>query len=297
MLIPNFLIIGSSRCGTTSLYRYLKQHPQIYMSPVKEPSFFSYEGMKPNHRGPSDEKFNRTAVTKIEDYGALFKDVTTETAIGEASTNYIYNPKASERINHYIPNARLLAILRHPVERAYSSFLYLIRDGREPLRDIAQAIEEEPQRIRQNWAPIWNYKHMGFYYDQLKRYFDQFDRSQIRVYLYDDFSTNPSRLLQDIFQFIGVVDTFVPDTSLRHNVSGIPRSRVLHKLLTQQSMIKYSVERLIPEGWRRRLSLQKRNLIRPTLPADLRRQLIEEYREDILKLQELIQRDLSKWLE
>ena len=115
MLIPNFLIIGSSRCGTTSLYRYLKQHPQIYMSPVKEPSFFSYEGMKPNHRGPSDEKFNRTAVTKIEDYGALFKDVTTETAIGEASTNYIYNPKASERINHYIPNARLLAILRHPV--------------------------------------------------------------------------------------------------------------------------------------------------------------------------------------
>jgi hypothetical protein len=253
--------------------------------------------MKPDHRGPGDEKFNHTAVTKIEGYVALFKDVTIETAIGEASTNYISIPKASERIKHYTPDARLLVILRHPTERAYSSFLYLIRDGREPLRDFAQAIEEGPQRILHNWALIWDYKHMGFYYAKLKRYFDLFDKSQIRVYLYDDFSANPVRLLQNIFQFLGVDDTFAPDVSLRHNVSGIPRSRFLHRLLTQQSMIKSTFEWLVPEGWRRRFSLQKQNLIKPPLLSNLRRQLIEEYREDILKLQELIQRDLSKWLE
>lgn len=141
---------------------------------------------------------------------------------------------------------------------------------------------------------------MGFYYEQMKRYFGTFDKSQIRVYLYEDFTTNPMSIVQNTFQFLGVDDTFAPDVSIKHNVSGIPKNKGLHTFLRKEhDPIKFILKPLIPKELRRRimLSLHNRNLDKPPLLApELRRQLIEVYREDILKLQNLIQRDLSTWL-
>lgn len=303
MTMPNFLIIGAAKAGTTALYSYLKQHPQIYMSPNKEPHFFAFEGENVNFGGTAGDQewLNRFAITDIQTYRLQFQGVSKQIAIGEASALYLYIPKAVERIHHYIPDVKLLAILRNPVERAYSAFLYQIRDDLEPITDFAQALREETTRIHNNWVPIYYYQQMGFYYTQMKRYFDTFDRAQIRVYLYEDFTTNTISILQDIFRFLGVDDTFAPDVSLRHNVSGIPRNKALHTFLGQEHHpIKTILKPLLPKELRRRvmLILQNRNLDKPpSLPPELRRQLIEVYREDILNLQDLIQRDLSKWLE
>src|SRR5688572_7713518 len=130
MVMPNFLIIGAAKAGTTSLYSYLNQHPQIFMSPVKEPNFFALEGEKLNFRGPGDAQvINRYSITQLESYRAHFKGITQETCIGEASTLYLDHPKAVERIQHYTPKARLITILRDPVERAFSNFLHAVRDG------------------------------------------------------------------------------------------------------------------------------------------------------------------------
>ena len=129
MTMPNFLIIGAMRAGTTSLYHYLKQHPQVYMSPVKEPRFFALEGEKPDPGRPTDERLMNHSITDIEAYRALFQAVSKETAIGEASPLYLYSPKAPERIRHYIPDAKLIAVLRDPVERAYSHFLDIFMTG------------------------------------------------------------------------------------------------------------------------------------------------------------------------
>lgn len=263
--MPNFLIIGAAKSGTTSLYEYLKQHPQIWMSSVKETNFFALEGELLKFCGSGDQNYiNKFSITKIEDYLKLFQGVENKIAIGEASPLYLYHPMASRRIQHYIPDAKLIVILRNPVDRAYSSFLHLVRDGREPLRNFAQALQEEEVRICNNWEHIWHYQQMGFYYIQLNRYFNTFSRQQIRVYLFEDFITNPVYMLKDIFQFLGVDDSFIPNLSIKHNVSINSKDQKHTKLM---------------------------------LKIPVRRRLVEVYKEDVFKLQELIQQELSKWLE
>lgn len=134
MTLPNFLIIGAAKAGTTSLYHYLAQHPQIYMSPIKEPNFFALEERCVDFRGPGDHLYiKQFSVTELERYRSLFQGVTHEQAVGEASPLYLYSPVAPARSHRYVPEMKLIAILRHPVDRAYSAFLHLLRDEREPI--------------------------------------------------------------------------------------------------------------------------------------------------------------------
>lgn len=304
MTMPNFLIIGAGKSGTTSLYYYLKQHPEVYMSPVKEPKFFALEGRGVNFTGPGDQETmsrmaNNRAITDIEGYRKLFDGVAGEKAVGEASPMYLHSPQAPARIKHYVPDVRLVAVLRNPVERAYSAYLHQVRDGREKIADFARALGEEEARTRAGWAPGWQYRRIGFYHAHLKRYYETFGREKIRVYLYEDMKSDLLGMLRDLFRFLEVEEGFVPDTSLRHNASGVPKSRLLVSLLKQPNPIKDTLKPLLPEGLRKRISvsLQNKNLTEaPPLDEDVRRELTETYRQDILELQGLIRRDLSAWL-
>ncbi|MCV3216514.1 sulfotransferase [Plectonema radiosum NIES-515] len=300
MKMPNFIIIGAAKAGTTSLYNYLKQHPQIYMSPEKEPGFFAYEGKNREHCRPDGNVVKFFSITSIEAYQAQFEGVSNETAIGEATPIYLYNSRVPERIQQYIPNAKVIAILRDPIERAFSHFSHYVRDRVEPLADFSQAIQEAEVRIR-NELLSGHYIDYGFYYAHLKPYFQRFDRDQIRIYLYQDFKANPLCVVQDIFRFLNVDDTFTPDVSLKYNVSGIPRNRALHTFLTNLASPdnKSLLKLLFPEEllWRIGVNLYNWNLNKQLLEPEVRRQLIEIYREDILKLQDQLQQDLSKWLE
>ncbi|MEQ9621323.1 sulfotransferase family protein [Coleofasciculus chthonoplastes] len=296
MVLPNFLIIGAAKAGTSSLYYYLQQHPQIYMSPVKEPKFFALEGEPLDFQGP-DQGINRTSRTSLAAYSELFQDVSDEIAIGEASPLYLYSFKAAIRIKHYLPNVKLIAILRHPVDRAFSSFAHLVREGYETL-SFAEALREEPTRIQQKWAPLFYYKQQGFYYTQLKRYFDTFERSQIKLYLYEELAANSTAVVQDIFRFLGVDDTFIPDLS-RKNISGVPKSRRLYSLFNRDNPIKSALKPFFSEQLRRSIAekFDKQNLgAKPILLPEDRQDLLKLYKEDILKLQNLIQRDLSHWI-
>jgi hypothetical protein len=291
MMMPNFFIIGAMKSGTTALYYYLEQHPEVYMSSVKEPNFFS-----------SQEQENAAdAVTHIGTYQYLFRGASGKKAIGEASHSYLYEPGAAAEIRRYVPEAKLVAILRNPIDRAYSHFLHMVRSGTEPLDDFAQALQEEVGINKER--TFQDYIGRGLYYDQLKRYFGTFPREQVRVYLYEDLSGAPISTVQDAFRFLKVDDSFVPDVSLRRNVSGLPKYKTLDGLLRSQSRIKHAAKIYLPARMRWRLSkafddLKTRNLVQPPpLQSDVRRQLIRVYREDILKVQELIHRDLSGWLE
>lgn len=292
--MPNFLVIGAAKAGTTALYYYLKQHPQIYMSHNKEPKFFALEEQKLKLSGADAQDYS-SAVTNIDSYQKLFQGVTDEVAIGEASTLYLYSPKAPERIHYYLPNVKLIAILRHPVERAYSGYLMHLGHGRERITDFAQAIQEEKARIDRN--EIWgHYINAGFYYAQLTRYFNTFDRHQIKVYLYEDLKEKPINLTQDIFQFLHVDQTFNPDTSLKYNVSGIPKNEFLRLLTSKTNELSPVIKQLFPDRLRHQV---KSKILKnpPPLSIELRKKLIEIYRQDILQLQDLIDVDLSKWLE
>jgi len=225
--MPTFLVIGAGRSGTTSCYYYLKAHPEIFMSPVKEPRFFAYDGTLPTYSGPDTSAWLRSCVVEPDAYLRLFDGVRDERAIGEASIQYLSYPGCPERIRARIPEVRIVALLRDPVERAYSQFLFVSRDGFEPERDFVAALDAEPDRIHAGWAPGFQYATYGLYYRHLSRYYEQFDREQIRVYLYDDFKGDTAAVLRDIYAFVGVDPDFAPDLTRRYNPSGVPRSGLL----------------------------------------------------------------------
>ena len=293
---PNFLIVGAAKAGTSSLYYYLNQHPQIFMSSVKEPRFFAPELYTDYIKDPyrSGAKEHRSAPISVEEYSALFDSVSYEMAIGEASTEYLYVPKTPARIQYAVPDAKIIMVLRDPVERAFSAFCYQVRDGCETLT-FEQALLAEKRRITQKkrW-PGWHYKQAGFYYHQVKRYFDLFDPSQIKIYLYETLQDSSASVVRDVFQFLAVEDTFAPDLT-RRNISAIPKNRMLQNLLIKDNPIKTVFRPLIPKQLRH--SIRKQNLAKkPALSPDIRQQLVLDYRADILKLQDLIQKDLSHWL-
>ena len=304
MRMPNFLIIGAAKCGTDALYSYLAQHPQVYLSRSKEPNFFIVEGQAEiPYRGPGDrETLERCDmwVSTLERYQALFADASAEKALGEGSTWYLYNERAPERIHRHVPHAKLIAILRHPADRAYSAFTMLMRDGRETIRDFSLALAAEDDRVRSNWEPLWHYRRMGFYSTQLKRYYDTFDAAHIRVVLYDDFSSRPGDVMRELFRFLEVDDQFAPDVAARHNVSLVPKHPTYQWIIAGQHPLKTVARSVFPAAVRRRVKdgLLSRSLTRPTpLAPEVRRQLVEIFRPDIVELQGLIDRDLSHWLQ
>lgn len=295
--MPNFLIIGANKAGTTSLYNYLKQHPQVYMSPVKEPMFFKFMGKQLDTSKPGSEITLKHAVNNINDYSALFNDVSGEKAIGEASTAYLHNPYCAESIKKYIPDVKIIVVLRNPVERAYSNYLMYVRWGLETL-DFEEAVREEDSRMRNDYPQGWQYIRLGFYYEPLKFYFDVFNRSQIKVFLYEDFCKDSVGMMQDIFHFLDVDESFVPDTSQRHNVYALPKNNGANFPINLLKPIKRALKTFLPLGFRRYVAYSIKKIIynKPKLPAKMHRKLVDVYRQDILNLQELIDRDLSNWL-
>jgi Sulfotransferase family len=253
-----------------------------------------------NFRGLGDLKFiwSDSPVATYEDYCNQFAGVAAETAMGEISTHNLYGVQAPVLIKRYLQDVKMIAMLRHPVDRAFSAFAHMVRDGREETKDFGTALARESARIRNNWEPLWHYKSMGFYGAQLTRYFETFDRKQIRVYIYDDFLARPLEVMQDIFRFIGVDPSFVPEMSEKYNVSTIIHSQQLHEMMMGKSLVRSALRSLVPASARSRIrsSILKRNIGRLRLAREARLELTNVYREDIGLLQRLLDRDLSHWL-
>src|SRR5215218_4250689 len=306
MTMPNFFIIGAQKAGTTSLYHYLNQHPQVYMSPVKEPFFFDHE-ISSNGEVVQQEFAGHQQAPRfvnLEEYHALFRGADGETAIGEASPLYIYAPGTPERIKELIPEARTVALLRNPADRAYSAFLHALRIGVEPHTDFAQALREEEERIRNGWHYVFHYRNRGLYYEQLKRYYEVFGRERVRVWLYDDLKDDPASVVRSVFRFLGVDDAFIPDTSSKHNPAGVPQNRTARDIIRTMDKtvgvlgkVLPPPSRILPMVLKTRRGVQSRLLTEPPpIDPEIRGKLIKGYSEDIFKLQELIGRDLSIWL-
>ncbi len=179
--------------------------------------------------------------------------------------------------------------------------MHALREDREPLRDFSAALTAEPERIAADWGFLWRYADQGRYATQLRRYYDVFDRSQIRVVLYDDLVADPVALCKQLQDFVGVDPSLAPDVRLRHNASGVPRSRALHGLLDPGGVVGGVARLMSPllgnirlRRWQVRLS--NRNLERRPFPADERAALLERFRSEIEQLEELLDRDLGHWL-
>jgi hypothetical protein len=295
--LPDFLGIGAAKSGTTALHEYLRQHPQVCMSRRKEPNFFAFDRQRPRFRGPGDcTILNRDALWRLDDYLDQFTAARPGQVVGEISPRYLGTPGAAERIRHWLPEARLFAILRQPADRAWSHFSMRRRDGFEPCQQIEDALADEPRRVRENWG-AGRYFERGLYARDLQSYLEQFPRERIRIYLYDDLVADPAGLFRDLFEFLGVDPAFVPDMTHRPNPSGDLRNPVLRWLWTKPGTRSF-VRPLLPKALRQRVSswMVRRPLVRRQMPPETRASLTERYRDEILRLESLIGRDLSSWL-
>lgn len=275
MILPNFLVIGAPKAGTTSLYVYLRQHPDIFMPALKEPRFFAFEGT--GNRG-------KYPIQTWEEYVALFAEAGEATAIGEATPHYLIAPGTAERIHAALPGVRLVAALRDPVERSYSVYLMNLRN-----KNVGAGtgfLEALPR----------DHNLQQTYHDRLQRYRALFPADQLRILLFEDLVRAPRATVQDLYAFLGVDAGFVPDVSRIANPGGLPRSQLVHAA-TLNPRLRAAARNLLPPGLTDRLrDLRSRNLRKPQLSAQERETAIGFFREDILRTQDLIGRDLGAWL-
>ncbi len=242
---PTFLVIGAAKAGTTALYRWLQQHPQVYMPDNKQPHFLA--GLQPSFSGPGDQALNRDIVTDPEAYRALFAPGADRPARGEASPFYLcYPDRLARTLTDSFPDTRLVVLLREPVSRAYAGYLHLVRDGREA-ESFPRALALEQSRLARGWEPLWAHRGLGLYGQQIQSLLQVVPRAHLGVWLYDDLQRRPGVLFSEVCSFIGVDDRFVPNFT-HHNTGGVPRSPALHRLLVAVRA-PHLAKHLLPEPW------------------------------------------------
>jgi Sulfotransferase domain len=296
MARPDFFLVGAFKSGSTALYEALRQHPQVFMPFHKEPVYF---GADLTHR---------YGAMTLDDYLRLFRDARPDQRVGEASTWYLYSTSAAREIKEFSPEAQILVILRNPVDVMYAQHNQLIFNVIEDIPSFEEALAAEPDRRAGRRLPDYPinvenlfYRHSVHFAEQLERYFEVFSRDHVHVMLYDDLRRDPDDVLRGCLEFLGVDPALAPPMP-RSNESRRVRSPLVQRLI-------FAPKLLLPLApYLRRFPLVRRvrtrmlemnSETRPRAPMDpaLRRQLTKELTPEIERLGQLIERDLSAWLE
>ena len=293
---PNFIIAGVARCGTTSLFHYLEQHPEIGMSKIKEPKYFSSLDLILPQKGVGDDTVFSKVIANEVDYNKLFEGLEKYKTIGEGSSDYFYYHKTViPRIKEKLGDVKIIVCLRNPVERAFSAYNNLVRDSREQL-GFSDGLDAEEERIAKDWDWMWHYKKGGLYAEALEHYQKEF--TNVKVVFFSDLESNPQDVLNDIFGFLGVNTDVLIDVSTRYSHSGKPKSKMVSLLTSRKNPLIFRAReitlKLIPRKYLEKIAskLFKKDPIDSKLHLELK----SFFKEDILKLQRLVNRDLKNWL-
>ena len=298
--LPNLFMVGAAKSGTLSMWHYLTQHPEIYRSPMKEPHYFSLPFFKWPLTGPGDERFNQTLPQRdLAVYKAYYKEADGYRYILDASPSYLYYQQSAERIREACPDAKILIMLRNPVDRAFSAYTFRRSQQWEKL-SFKEALAMEDERIQSNYHYIWHYKRGSLYYEAVKHYLEVFGRENVKVVLLDDVKKDLQQTMNGIFEFLQLQPVSVKEGVM--NRSGEIKHEkvygVISSVIKSQGFLKRLIQRLTSKDFRRMVSRRIFYLFirKATMDAEIRRELQNYYREDILKLQALLGRDLSCWL-
>ena len=293
---PSVFLIGSGKSGTTSLYHYFLENPSLFLPPLKEPHFFAMpefalrSGNNPNEHGPREE-----VVYDAETYRELYSPCRSDQLAVDCSPSYLNNPMSAERIYQFNPESRILVILRHPVERAFSAYSHLVREGFEDL-SFAQGLQKEPERSAMGYGGLWRYKEHGFYTGSLKHFEKVFGHSKMKVMLFDDLVADPSFLMKEIYNFLGV-ESILPASFLKYNVSGEVRLRLAYNFIGRPNPVKKLIKKIFPLKLLQ--SVKAKTLIRLTTKLSLTEAdaaaLSPSYQSEITDLGAWLGRDLSEW--
>jgi hypothetical protein len=292
---PNLFLVGAPKCGTTALYRYLADHRDIFMSQVKEPHFFG------------SDLINRYGIQDPDEYAKLFAAAGNETWVGEASVWYLLSARAAIEIKEYCPSARIVIMLREPVEMLYSLHAQRVYTANEDITDFRAALNAEDDRVMGNRIPRKCQVVQGLFYrkvvdyaEQVQRFFDVFGREHVHVIIYDDFKSDPAGVYRDLMTFLELADG-VREKFAVHNASKRPRSLLANRLIRKPpAVVSWIANRFLPENPKKKLGrwLIAQTAVRekrPPLDPDLRDELRREFTPQVQKLEELLGRSLGMW--
>jgi hypothetical protein len=287
---PNFFIVGAARSGTTALADYLGQHPDIYVSPVKEPCYFL-----PDY-----------GLDDYDEYLSLFSKAGNALAIGEASTGYLFDLHAARGIHERFPDAKIIIILRNPADMAVSLWRYMTVSGSES-RSFEDAMTPEERRYRKSeqfkktcaswtWWANYLYLERALYFNQVKMYLDTFGRDRVRICIFENFIQSPVKTCQDLFDFLKVDSRFAPKCMVL-NEGGELRFLMVKKLINR---FYPSFRSLLPIGFRTKLAAWVQSLItnkkkKTSIHPDTRKAFEDMARDDILKLESLLGYEIREW--
>ncbi len=288
MSLPDFLIVGAAKCGTTSLFDQLSRHPDVFTSIVKEPGFF----ISQNHL---------SSIRNWKDYQSLFKGKKDKIA-GEASVSYLYDSKSPELIIEKLGNeVKIVIIMRNPIEMAFSLWKHRRRELNEDL-DFFDAIQAWEKRsmdtdfTEKNIAYEWNYIGRAQFYEQVKRYLDRF--KNVRIFFFEEYMADPIRSFRELCEFLGINKELDVELELK-NKAFYPKYGFLQKLLIKRMPTKELLKKILPIEFlmKIKLTLEKANrneVNQLRLSQEERKKLIPYFHEDVEKLSRLLNKDLKR---
>ena len=293
--LPNFLIVGAAKSGTTSLHYYLQQHPEVFLPTTIKETFFFSQPQSVLGKGPGRD--GADMITNKDDYVQLYADATSShKALGEACVAYLhFHEESIPNIQKLLSKPKILIILRNPVDRAYSNYLHHARDDFEPLT-VEEALEAESERLKKKWWWGYQFTDAGLYSDQVAAYLQNFD--DVKICLFEDFKKDVDGFLRETFKFLGVDSSFQADTSLRYNVTGVPKSKLVRDVIKQPPpFLKKIIRTLLPDKFidKMKSKVKQKNVTKSVMNPQTRKKLQDFYRKDIKKLEILISRDISHW--
>jgi Sulfotransferase family len=289
---PNFFVVGAARSGTTMLAEVLRQHPDVFVTRPKEPHFLAFAGRPaPVFTGPGDAvTINRAVVTDLDDYLALYRPSGRCRARGDASVSSLYYPEQTlETLTRHFADARVVAILREPGDRAYSAYSYLRVRGFEPCDDFGAALALEPERIASGWHHLWHYVEMGRYARQLEPFLEKLGSERVLVLFYDDLCRDAAGVARRLFEFLDV-DAQVAVSSVPVNVSGTPRSQLFQNLVyrvARRPLLRAAVKSATPFALRERI--RRASLELDNAPREADGPLSELFAEEVAALASLLE--------
>ncbi|PLX81802.1 MAG: hypothetical protein C0617_15810 [Desulfuromonas sp.] len=295
--LPNFLIIGVPKAGTTSLDHYLRQHPQIFLPQKKELHYFSYRFLKESLAGPGDLGSLQSVCSTFREYENCFCNAGEVSAIGEISPSYFYFREVAHEMRKRLGNIKVVISLRDPLKRAYSNYMHLVRDDRETL-SFYNALCEEEQRKAKGWSDFWRYSEHSLYSQNLRFFMDVFGPENVKVVIFEEMVRDTEGSLRDLFKFLGVDDSVSVQSGKVLNRSGTLRFRFVKNVIYEDSPLKKLFKKVVPKELRTSLKcyLENLNLIpAEDIEIDAVNLLASRFESDRASLEELLGRKIDCW--
>ena len=302
--LPNFLVAGVPKAGTTTLHQHLREHPDIFLPDKKELHYFSSRYLEQAVAGPGDRAVVERICRTLEQYQSYFGGADRQRAVGEVSPSYFFFADCIPEIKCALGDGvRIIIVLRQPVERAYSNWLHLVNAGREKL-DFRSALAAEGERQQAGWGDFWRYRQHSLYADRLQSYLEAFPRPQVKVLLFEQIASDTLGAVQEVCRFLGVDEEFIPpNLGVVYGRGGAPRNALLEWFIRNASAAAAKVKPAVPRGWYGNLRRTKDRLAAqnrgkggaPGLDDETYRELMAFFEDDIRRTEELLGRSLEIW--